>query len=280
MLRTTTSIKLGVLSSLAVLTASVVSFAQDPAPAAEPAPAEPAAVETETTTTTTTTADVGMAMPAAAEAAPGGSDHDQMAGRLAIGYLGKANMHLRAILDAAGNVVAPDVSAPVIGVRYWLDSFLGIDAGLGLAINSTSADANGTSIDGPSTTAFILHGGLPLSLASEGHFSFQIVPELNLGIASGTNPGNGAPDVDFSGFSFDIGARAGSEIQFGFIGIPQLALQAGIGLQIQLASAKNETTNAAGAVVENSGSATMIGTTVNGNPWDIFTSSISALYYF
>lgn len=263
MLRTKTSIKLGALTSTAVLAASTLSFAQDEAaPVAEPAPAEepaPAPVEA------TATADVGMAAPAPAEAAPGGSDHDQMAGRLAIGYLGKSQASLRGF---------DDTSAPVIGVRYWLDSFMGIDAGLGfVSTGGSTEDATGTSTDSPSSLAFILHGGVPLSLASEGHFSFQIVPELNLGIASGTNPG--APDTDVSGFSLDIGARAGSEIHFGFIGIPQLSLQAGIGLFLSLDSTSTDT-----AGTETSASQTTISTTVNGNPWDIFTSSISALYYF
>ncbi|HTM45584.1 MAG TPA: hypothetical protein VL137_11550 [Polyangiaceae bacterium] len=264
-----TSIKLGVLSSVAVLAASGVCFAQDPAPAAAaPAPAPAAEASA------SGTADMGMATPApapAAAAAPGGSDHDQMAGRLAIGYLGKSTMGLRAVNDTV---------APVIGVRYWLDSGMGIDAGLGLLIASSSAkNAAGATVDGPSTTAFILHGGLPLSLASEGSFSFQIVPELNLGIASGTDHGvAGGPDTDHSGFSFDIGARAGSEVSFGFIGIPQLSLQAGIGLSVALQSMTHKST--APGAVETSESATTIGTTVNGNPWDIFTSSIAALYYF
>jgi hypothetical protein len=268
MLRTTTSIKLGVLSSLAVLTASAVSFAQDPAapaaPAEEPAPAaEPAPVEA------TASADVGVAMPAAAEAAPGGSDHDQMAGRLGIGYLGTSQVSLRALNDT---------TAPVVGVRYWLDSFMGIDAGLGFMMSSGSNEVTGTpATDAPSSMGFILHGGVPLSLASEGHFSFQIVPELNLGFASGTNQGNGTggADTDWSGFHLDLGARAGSEIQFGFIGIPQLALQAGIGLAVNIDSFGSDD-----GTITNDTSATNIGTTLNGNPWAIFTNSITALYYF
>lgn len=267
MLRTKTSIKLGVLTSIATLAASTVCFAQEEAePVAEPAP-EPAPAPVEASASTDM--GMGMAAPAMAEAAPGGSSHDQMAGRLAIGYLGASQVSLRGLNDT---------TAPVIGVRYWLDSFMGIDAGLGLALSSGSTDTSpGASADAPSTTAFILHGGLPLSLASEGDFSFQIVPELNLGIASGTDPGAGTAgaDLDRNGFRFDIGARAGSELHFGFIGVPQLSLQAGVGLKVQIDSFGQDD-----GTVSVDSSTTSIGTTVNGNPWDIFTSSISALYYF
>ena len=57
--------------------------------------------------------------------------------------------------------------------------------------------------------------------------------------------------------------------------MPQLSLQGGIGLRLNM-----DSTSAEAAGVEQTTSNMTLGTTVNGDPWDIFTSSISALYYF
>ncbi|HEY3667037.1 MAG TPA: hypothetical protein VGL19_13585, partial [Polyangiaceae bacterium] len=72
-----------------------------------------------------------------------------------------------------------------------------------------------------------------------------------------------------------LGARAGTEIQFGFIGIPELSLQAGVGLAFTYDRIKDSAP--AGAVVQ---SRTALGTSVGDNPWNIFTGNIAALYYF
>ena len=51
----------------------------------------------------------------------------------------------------------------------------------------------------------------PLALASAGHFSFQIVPELNVGFAGGSDdPDDDGPmdEISRSGFHLDVGARA------------------------------------------------------------------------
>jgi hypothetical protein len=177
-------------------------------------------------------------------------------------------------IDTAG--LAPQViPAPVVGIRYWLSDMLGIDAGIGFGLTSGSTeDTMGMTTDNPGWYAVILHGGVPLSLASAGHFSFQIVPELNVGFA-GTSTEVAGMEISGSGFHLDVGARAGAEIHFGFIDVPQLSLQGGIGLRLNMDSTSSDV-----AGTEDSTSNLSIGTTVNGDPWDIFTSNISAMYYF
>jgi hypothetical protein len=215
-----------------------------------------------------------MALPGAAPqaaAVAGNSDHDSVVGRLAVGYLGRSSV---TIADPGG--LDPTVIAtPVIGVRYWLSDMLGIDAGIGFGMTSSSAEAGGTDVDGPGYYAFLIHGGVPLSLASAGHFSFQIVPELNLGFAGASIEPPMGMETSASGFHLDVGARAGAEIHFGFIDVPQLSLQGGVGLRFNMDSQSQDV-----AGTETSFSQTSLSTTVNGNPWDIFTSNISALYYF
>jgi hypothetical protein len=214
----------------------------------------------DTTTTTTTTV--------------GPTDHSRFVGDFAIGFLGVQSIAIAT--DGVGGVA--QVNAPVIGGRYWLDEGMGIDAGLGFAFASASSTAEAgdvsTDTDNPQPLAFILHGGVPFALADSQYFVFELIPELNIGFAGNTiNDG----DLKLRGFRLDIGARAGAEVHFGFIDIPQLSLQAGIGVNLayQSTSATNED-----ADTSFSQSSTVFGTTVGNDPWDIFTSSISALYYF
>ncbi len=237
----------------------------------------------------------GMKLPQQAAAAPGDSDHAQMIGRLGVGFLGRRSMVIatdqaggRTLTEGNGLPPGSQVGAPVVGIRYWLDDMLGIDAGLGLAITggATTAEAGGQSVetDKAGVTAFIIHGGVPLSLASAKHFSFQVVPELNVGFASSTvkgvaPPGGAAPpDLELTGFHLDVGARAGAEIHFGFIGIPELALQGSIGLRFDMDKSKGTLKSSPETSFEHSD--TRIGTTVGSNPWGIFTNSVAALYYF
>jgi hypothetical protein len=172
--------------------------------------------------------------------------------------------------------------APVVGMRYWLDPMLGIDAGLGLLLQTGAqkTDPGAVSVDRQGFTVFILHGGVPLALAGSKHFTFEVIPEMNLGFASSTltAAGPGGVDIDLSGFHLDVGARAGAEVQFGFIGIPELSLQAGIGLALNYdrVKATTKTTPEASTTITQ----TALGTSVGDNPWNIFTGNVAALYYF
>jgi hypothetical protein len=266
----------GILGAMTVTTGA---FAQDPAPA-----------------TANGSANVGVALPGAAPTAAtaGGSDHDQMVGRLAVGYFGitEAGAGASAASTAFNaNPYSFTGAAPVVGVRYWLDSMIGIDVGLGIGIlgggfesNPNTPPAPVTEIDRDSFTALTLHAGVPLSLASSQHVSWQVVPEINFGFASvGQDPN---PDVEgdlsHSGLHFDIGARAGAEIHFGFMGVPQLSLQGSVGLAFAYdkGSSTNSEPPAPAGDLEVSHSRTALQTSAGTNPWAIFTNGIAAFYYF
>jgi hypothetical protein len=119
---------------------------------------------------------------------------------------------------------------------------------------------------------------VPLALATAGHFTFEVIPEMNLGFggSSQNQPAPATGDITGHGFHFDIGARAGAEIQFGFIGIPNLSLQGTVGLAVAV---ENTSVNTTGAP-DVKRSSTAFGTSVQDSPWNIFTSNVAALYYF
>lgn len=246
-------------------------------------------------TSTNANANVGVSLPganqpatppAAATATPGTSDHAQMVGRLAVGYFGIATMGAGSTAGAGPNDSPYLITglAPVVGVRYWIDPMIGIDVGVGMSIVGGNIDdgvANTPDVSRTSFTAFLIHGGVPLALASADHFTFEVIPEVNLGFGSAGADPNGptAGDVSYSGFHLDLGARVGAEINFGFMKIPQLSLVATVGLRFDTDKGKTNNT-IANPAQKSSSSRSEFHTTVGSNPWAIFTDNIAALYYF
>ena len=216
------------------------------------------------------------------------SDHEKVVGHFGVGYLGLTNLPIgTGGAIAAAAVPRGNVPAPVIGVRYWLSEKLGIDAGIGLGITGGSQEQvtgnNTNSQDQAGVFGLAFHGGVPLVLGHQKHYKFLLIPELNVGFATQTEtpPANGAAnvgDITRTGFHLDLGARIGTEIHFGFIGVPQLSLQATVGLLARRDAWKvkqdvgNQTNSA--SVGE-----TAFGTTVQGEPWAVFVNNISAIYY-
>ncbi len=265
--------------------------------------------------------------PAAESSAVGDSDHERFVGSFAVGYMGASLVPIATnatLSQLQGNVntmtaEAATVYAPVIGVRYWLNSGMGIDVGIGFrnfsgSITRHVADFTTATQQAPAPVekdyavdkvnqmGFLLHAGVPIALATEKHYVFEVIPEANVGFSSGTikeQPYTAASstvapttlsDINLSGFRLDVGARVGSEIHFGFIGIPQLALQATVGAYFSYEKFKadggshppNNPPDPAGALPNTSysSSSSTISTSVNNDPWAIFTNNVSALYYF
>jgi hypothetical protein len=241
---------------------------------AEAPPAEPAAQEEEADDDVKPT--VEPVKPASdIGASEGETDHSKVIGHFGVGYLGRQTMTIGA--------ARTPIAAPVIGVRYWLSDFLGIDAGLGLNYSGGAQTTNADGADNvrkPGLFMHMIHVGVPLNFFSRGSFSFQLVPEMNFGWAFTGNQ----TDVDDNvirdtGLHFSAGAHAGAELQFGFIGIPELSLQGNVGLYVQheggATRVDDGTTN-----VRTGDRTTTFGTTLGPDPWDVFTGSIAAMYYF
>jgi hypothetical protein len=229
------------------------------------------------------------ASPVASRAEDDAPDHERFVGHFAVGYFGISQIPIAlanagADLPGAYSATNPGtVTAPIVGIRYWLRRGFGIDAGVGFGFQgggttTTTRTANGTTSATNSNTnnatAFALHAGVPFALAEGHHYVFEFVPETTFGYAGGSvNGANGS--IGLNGVRFDLGARIGAELHFGFIGVPELALQASVGLYFEyLGTSANQGPNSV------SWNKPTLGTTVNGDPWAIFADTISALYYF
>jgi hypothetical protein len=243
-----------------------------------PAPAPiTTTTEVDTTTTTTTTDSTGTDTTIATT----GTDHAAVIGHFGVGWFGLLQLPTMFCAGSLAGGCTPDVNgvldAPTIGARYWLEPGMAIEAALGIGYRSGSTSVGNGQVNEPSVFGLALHGGLPLVFATSTHFAFELVPELNVAFATGGWDDKRAAnaDADLSGFLLELGARVGAEVQFGFIGIPQLALQGSVGLRMHYegrsATINNTTT---------SNHRFGFGTTVQGEPWDIFVGNIAAIYYF
>src|SRR5689334_16243632 len=122
------------------------------------------------------------------------------------------------------------------------------------------------SIDKNTTFGILFQGGVPFVLSTHRHVNFEVGPYLTVGYGKTSTKGGTTtlPETDLNGFRLDVGARAGFEVFFGFIGIPKLALSATVGAQFEYV----RNAQSAGGV-DSSDSTYTLSTTVQNNPWDI-----------
>ena len=222
-----------------------------------------------------------------AEPAEEKPDHDRFVGHIGVTYFDIASLPVAnqvttvggGLATPVGPVTSSTVSAPVIGVRYWFHRDFGVDVGFGAGYaggsQETVTPGTDNSADKGSTGGFAFHGGLPIAFFHGKHYTFLVIPQFTVGFTSGSFTPTGGTEQDLSGFLFDGGAAVGAEIHFGFIGIPELALQASVGLSYRRSVFKWKS----GSNSFSDGTNTF-GTNVSADPWAIFKDTISATYYF
>jgi hypothetical protein len=231
--------------------------------------------------------------PAPVEERP--TDHEGVVRHVGIGFLGVSELPIARALPAGtkdepglspnDRLLVRAVTAPTLGARFWLSKRFGLDAGIGFSFSSgsVSSDLGGTTVDvdKESIFAFLVHAGVPIVITDLQHMALLVVPAATFGMArSDVEPifdENAPPAAELRGARLDVGVRAGAEVHFGFMGLPNLALEAGIGLLF--------TTEWASAAVGDQSIAdvsTRISTTSFSDPWDLFSGvgSVSARYYF
>ena len=220
------------------------------------------------------------------------TDHDKVVGRFGLGYFGQVDVPLG---FTGARRDAPSEAAQMIGLRYWWPR-VRLDVSFGWNMGAGSQTVAGTKSDGVSTLVLVGRVALPFALLSDDHYTFFLGPEIAYGhagetvpAAAPTVPGAGQlPDTSHDGSRFSIGGRAGAEIQFGFIGIPRLALDATISLSLDLLSGSTTGPDRNAAPLpgqpqptsESSFSRTAVRSSTQHQPWNIFVSNVAAVYYF
>ena len=195
----------------------------------------------------------------------------------------------------------PLVALHTVGARYWLSNSLAIEGGLAFGFQSggttttTTAGAGTTTVaaDNPNFFGIGVQIGLPIMLAEAKHLSIHLDPYLALHYGHSAitlTPANDETrDLSLNAVLFRVGANATAELQFGFLGIPQLGLQATLGVGLDYGSSSFNTvitTTRAGQQPRTettaSASGLSVGTTVGPNYSlaEMITGSISAVYYF
>src|SRR5580704_4076067 len=155
----------GLALAVATLLVTVPAFAEGPVDAASPGP--PAFVP---------------APPPAPAEPDGTSDHDRLVHHLAVGYFGASLLPIA--VPPSGPGAPPtggSITAPALGVRYWLTRRFGIDAAIGVGFNSGSETVDGQSTATATTFGMDFHAGVPIALVSASHYVFEVVPETLVG---------------------------------------------------------------------------------------------------
>lgn len=215
-----------------------------------------------------------------------GSDHARTIRHYAVGYLGFTNIPFGALQDLALSEPAESsgrfARAPIIGLRYWATPRVGIDAGVGFSTGFASQraanDPSGSSTkDALLPRAAALHIGAPVAVTAGRHYVFELIPELNSGYATLSVPIESIDsEVVHNGIHLDVGLRAGAEIHFGFIGVPELSLVGSLGCRLDANYLKTEDRSSSTTVTD---TRVVFRTTLGNDPWDLFTGSVSAFYY-
>ena len=239
------------------------------------------------------------AQPAASTAQP--SDHDKSVGTWAVGFLGARQVPQAVaganavVIDGNGSATVRidegDITVPTFGVRRWFSKRVGFELSLGFNVQSGDVEQDIPNPDPaqsqrverstPSTKAFAVRAGLPISVYAAKHLNVLFLPEFDFGLSSQTIEAynvstSGDPlNLQLSGMMVGAGARLGAELSFGFIDVPQLSLQSAWGARFEWRQRRGKIGDAEMKVSENA-----IGTSWFGSPWDIFAGSISLLYYF
>ncbi len=273
--------------------APTVTAAPPVAPVAPVAPPAPAAPPKPVFGPSVPDKPVVSPLPDDSNALP--TDHQLVVGALGIGYAGMHSVPIPIAVpvgrgDEAGMIPNDTLSlqqlaVPMLGLRKWFSKRYGFDAAIGINVSGGSRAAvygqTEVSIDKASVFALSLRAGVPLMVADTRHMAFTLIPEATIGFSASNVAAefenNAPPPVQLRGGAVDVGLRAGAELHFGFMGLPRLSLQAGVGLYVHAQWVTASVAEQALADTSVSFSAGSMG-----EPWNIFSgvSYLAARYYF
>lgn len=210
---------------------------------------------------------------------------ERMRGALGFGFFGTVTSEF--VLP--GFNPAP-VSVPLLGARYWTPlafgpvKRLGVELAGGVMLTGGESDAPGPS--GPNVTkdstnrALSLHVGVPFVLGGGEHMLVSLAPEFRVTAFDLVPAEPATPPLStqtrMSGVTTtDLGLRAGAELFFSFIGLPNLSVEASVRLGMRW---RDQRLYLNGFLFSDRTFA--LNTSLVNDPWDLFTGAVSAKYYF
>lgn len=229
------------------------------------------------------------------------SDHDDQVGLIALAYhgtraipsLATGGSHVVVADDGSATLtVTPDSSTiPIFGVRYWFTRRIGLDVGAGIAFESGSFarripnpdPTKDRTEDGASARSLLLASrvALPISLHAGRHYNLMVIPDVTLGVSRASLPAfqksTSGEDLDLqlTAVGIGAGARVGAEVSFGFVGVPELSVQAAWGVQLE-AMKRTGRIGAAEATLSD----LALGSSTGGGAWRWLTGGFSVFYGF
>lgn len=197
------------------------------------------------------------------------------------------------VFNGMGVVPPTALSVPLIGVRWWTPlsagplKRVGFEVAFGVAwLSGSRATINNNGQLGNDTDEHLglgVHVGVPLAIASTEHTVVFIGPEYRF--TSNTITPTGAvplmpgarPGLVAKAFANDLSLRAGLEVFFGFIGLPNLSIETSVRLGLRWLETTSLPNGQMGsAVVDDSVRAN---SSLVNNVFDLFTGSIAAKFY-
>lgn len=253
----------------------------DAAPAAPAAPTAPPEAPPPAEAAPVPAAPPPAVVPAAPAPAEPPSARTRLLGGWSFGFLGGMPVLRGApAMNAQGQSVNY-ATVPVLGVRWWTPwRLLGLEFGVGAMVSGGSATGSPTfgAPSGPADVEVLFHVSAPIAFASTPNTILFVAPEarFGFGITDASGTGGGSSDA----YTLNFGVRAGAELFFGLIGLPNLSLEAGVrvGVAHEWRAYYAQTGPSRWQVLTTS--QTRFATSLVANPWDLFTSTLAAHYYF
>lgn len=213
------------------------------------------------------------------------SARERMLNTWGFGFLGTSSVFKATPAITMGQFGAVQVdrsTVPMLGVRWWTPfKRLGLELGVGAMVSGSYSDVampGMTPGEGPTTTEFLVHVSAPLVLGSTQHTIVFLAPEARAGLS------RFQPDTSGTGVltatTLDFSLKAGVEIFFSFLGLPNLSIEAGVRAGLVYEARQFVTSRPLQGDLVSVSSQTRFQTSLIANPWDLFTSTLAARYYF
>ncbi len=189
---------------------------------------------------------------------------------------------LQLLINANGQSSADERRSPVptIELRGWLGAQRRVGIDLGFSYFQSTAHVGDTRV--VELDAFYSRLGVPIALAILRHSTLELIPQVSyVGAGGRTEVASQAL------FQWDLALRLAAEIHFGFIGLPELSVQSGVGMSYTHQVLHQRTRGYIGSPLPyplSYGNFRMAGSDIGpfggDGPWDMFLGNLAVLYYF